>query len=271
MTQIVYLIENIAPGLYLFCAAGLLFWLFRLLRANRRLALAEFELEREMAEQRRATATTWSLGMVEVALAVFAVAAVIAPTLRQDLLTGGDNSASSANAGPTKPFETSTPGGDGSQAESVFLTVTAQSQAGGGSVLQLTPVASPTPVGTIIPGYPTPVGCNTDQADLTVPAAGMIVFDTLVAVGKADIPNFASYKLELRGPSTGNEYAPIVDRTSPVKEEGALGQFPVSSFQTGDYTFRLAVFDNTGALRASCAVVIYIQPRPPTPTPPGGS
>ncbi|GAB4551690.1 MAG: hypothetical protein OHK0023_18890 [Anaerolineae bacterium] len=271
MTQIVYLIEQIAPGIYLLCAAGVLLGLRRMLLAQGDLRIAEFELERELAERRRANAITWTLGTIEFALAVAAIAFVVAPTVRADLLNAGlPTSGSGGNAGVPERFETSTPGGDGSAGDAILQTVTAQALSGGGPALLLTEVASPTPVGTIIAGYPTPVGCDSPQAQLKIPANGMIVFDTLTAVGLANVPDFAFYKLELAGPSTGGEFAPPLGNfISPVIEEGVLGQIPLYPFAPGDYRFRLAVFDSTGTIRASCTVWVIITSRPATPTPVG--
>ncbi|MDW8298976.1 MAG: hypothetical protein RML95_06530 [Anaerolineae bacterium] len=267
MTQLVYLIEQIAPAIYLFCAAGVLFWLGRYFAAQAALRAAEFELEREIEEQRRARAITWTIGLIEVGLATLAIAVVVAPTLRADLLSAG--LPIQAGSDNEQRFATSTPGGDGSEAEGVFLTVTAQALSGG-AILQLTAVASPTPVGTIIVGYPTPIGCNSEQAWLEVPANGMRVFDTLTVIGTANIPNFAFYTLEISGPSTGGEFGVLDNKTSPMPQKGVLGQFAVTAFQPGDYRFRLAVFDNLSEMRASCTVWIAISPRPPTNTPPGG-
>jgi hypothetical protein len=270
MTGAVYLIERLAPGLFLVCAAGLLFWLRGLFIARRRLSVAEFELEREMAEAQHARAVTWVLGIIEVGLAVGAIAFVVAPTLRADLLTGGGPAAPVA-PDTAQTFATSAPG-EGAGGESLMLTVTAQALAGDqGQRLLLTPEASPTPVGTILPGYPTPVDCSTPQVSLLIPAPGQVLFDSVTVVGTASIPDFAFYKFELSGPSTGGAFAPILgERTSPVPEQGVLGQLPLSPFQPGDYDFRLAVFDSTGTLRASCTVRVLIRERPPTPTPPGG-
>ncbi|MFQ3536529.1 MAG: hypothetical protein SNJ58_11690 [Aggregatilineales bacterium] len=268
MTQLVYLIEQIAPAIYLFCAAGVLFWLGRYFAAQAALRAAEFELERELEEQRRARAVTWAIGLIEIGLAAFAIAVVVAPTLRADLLSAGLPAL--PESGGEQRFATSTPGGDGNEAEGIFLTVTAQALSGAGALLLLTAAASPTPVGTIIAGYPTPIGCNSEQAWLEVPANGMRVFDTLTVVGMANIPDFAFYTLEISGPSTGGEFGVLDNKTSPMPEKGVLGQFPVAAFQPGDYRFRLAVFDSLSEMRASCTVWIVISPRPPTNTPPGG-
>jgi hypothetical protein len=193
MTQLVYLIEQIAPAIYLFCAAGVLFWLGRFFAAQAALRAAEFELERELEEQRRARALTWTIGLVELGLAALAIATVVAPTLRADLLNAGLPIA--PESGAEQRFATSTPGGDGNEAEGVFLTVTAQALSGGGAFLQLTAVASPTPVGTIIAGYPTPIGCNSEQASLEVPANGMRVFDTLTVSAQPTFPISPSTRL----------------------------------------------------------------------------
>ncbi len=268
MTQLVYLIEQIAPAIYLFCAAGVLFWLGRYFAAQAALRAAEFELERELEERRRANAITWTLGLIEIGLAALAIAVVVAPTLRADLLSAGLPVA--PEAGADQRFATSTPGGDGNEAEGVFLTVTAQALSGGGALLQLTAVASPTPVGTIIVGYPEPIGCDSERAWLEVPANGMRVFDTLTVVGVANIPDFAFYTLEIGGPSTGGEFGVLDNKTAPMPQKGVLGQFPVAAFEPGDYRFRLAVFDSLSEMRASCTVWIAISPRPPTNTPPGG-
>jgi hypothetical protein len=210
--------------------------------------------------------------MIEIALTVAAIAFVVAPTLRTDLTASGAPVQNSDNGAAT-PFITSTPGGDGSNIAALDATNTAAAiAAGGGPVLLLTAVASPTSVGTIIPGYPTPSDCNTDQAWLEIPAPGQVLFDSVEVIGKANVPDFAFYKFELRGPSTGGEFAPILgQQTTPVTEKGTLGLLPLSPFQPGDYTFRLTVFDKTGALKASCSVQVNIRERPPTPTPPGGA
>lgn len=268
MTGLVYLIERIAPGLYFFCAAMLLFWLRRVFLARRRLAMVEFELERELAEEQQARAITWTLGTVEIALAIVAIAHVIAPTLRADLVRGGDGAGPAA--APTR-FMTSTPGGDGNEVQAALQTVTAQALEGQGIQILLTAVASPTAVGTIVEGYPTPADCNSPEAQLEIPTTGQVLFDSVTVVGTANVANFAFYKFELAGPSTNGAFAPILgEKTSPVPEKGVLGQLPLSPFEPGNYQFRLAVFDNTGTLRASCTVAVVIRERPPTPTPPGG-
>jgi len=276
----VFFLEQIANGLYLVCAAAILLSLRSLLLSRRELWAAEFELEREQAQRRQASAITWTLGMIEIILMIYAIAHVVAPTLRNDLISSGN--------GPGAPIDvalvTSTPGGDGMLVNAqgtplgsdsigaMMLTVTAAAQsADGGPALVATPTISPTPVGTIIPGMPAPVGCTTPDAWLEVPANGQVIFDSLTVIGTANVPNFAFYRFELNGPSTGSNFAPFGgDKTTSVVKKGVLGQLVLSPFQPGQYTFRLSVFDSHNTLKASCAVQVFIRERPPTVTPPGG-
>lgn len=269
MTSIVYLIKQIAPGLFFICAAALLIHLRNLFQARHKLTIAEFDLERELAERDQANAITWGGFIIEIALAVGAIAFVVEPTLRADLLSGliTDGGTGAAQPGPER-FETSTPGGSGEDVAA--RNATAQAPQGTSVRLILTAAASPTPVGTIIVGYPTPSDCS-DQAFLEVPAPGQVLFDSVEIIGKANVPNFAFYKFELAGPSTGGEFAPILgEKTSPVIEKGTLGLLPLFGLAPGDYTFRLAVFDNSRSLKASCSVRVNIILPPPSPTPPGG-
>jgi hypothetical protein len=277
MTRLAFFIEQVAYGLYFLCAIGLLYSFRSFLKSRHKLWAAEFELEREFARRQEANAITWTLGIFEIMLAIYAIATVVAPTLRSDVITVNPIG---PNPLDNQPFVTLTPGGDGSDAadgtpagsiDSMFLTVTAQVAAGeGGIQLLITPTTATTPVGTIIPGAPTPMGCNSADASLQVPANGQVVFDSLTVMGTANTANFASYKFELSGPSTGNSFAPFGGiKTSPVPELGILGQLSLNGFQPGNYLFRLAVFDNTTALKASCTVTISLRDRPPTATPPG--
>ena len=54
----------------------------------------------------------------------------------------------------------------------------------------------------------------------------------------------------------------------PVREEGVLGQFNPSLYETGLYQFRLVVFDITNTLIAACTVNIYLEEPLPTATRP---
>ena len=271
MSEFVYLIERAALGLYLLCGMSFLFSLRRWMIAQGDLRRSEFELERELAIRKQSSAVTWTLGVVEVALAVFAIANVVAPTLRSDAL---EAKGVVANEPDTSEFLTATPGGTGQEVDAMFATVTAQAAAGaGGPNLLLTPIPTATSVGTIVPEVQAVAteGCDTDQAKLQVPANGQQVFDALIIEGTAWTDNFSSYKFEISGDATGGQFAPIGNiGTTAVREQGVLGQVPLAGLQPGVYQFRLAVFDNTTTLKAFCTVNVMLTLRPPTATPPGG-
>ncbi len=273
MSELVYLIERISIGLYFLCGVVLLFSLRSWFIAQGRIRVAEFELERELAGRQQSVAITWGLGVIEVALAVFAITYVVAPTMRADALLASSAVVTSDNNQVPENFTTSTPGGSGEEVDAMFATVTAQAAAGsGGPVLLLTAVDSPTPVGTIVDGLGDIEGCDSDNARLQVPANGQVIFDSVTVIGQANAAGFSSYKFEIAGPTTGGQFAPIgTGGTSPVIEQGILGQVALAGIQPGIYRFRLAVFDSAAALSAFCIVNVQIRERPPTITPPGGS
>ncbi len=286
-TKIVFLIKDASLGLYLICILGLLMSLRMYIVSRGQLRVAEFELERELARRKEASAITRILGLIEVILAIFATSTVIAPSLAAQPLN--PNSPAIAVQPTDSPFYTSTPGGNGSlpgdsgtpgsvlsgqdSIQSLMLTVTAQSRQDPNNSqpqIQITSTPLPTVVGTINPDAPKAVGCESPQAQLQIPANGQVIFDAITVVGTAYAPNFSQYKFELSGPSTGNNFAPIGGRSSPVQQQGVLGQLSLNSFQPGSYQFRLTVFDNTQTLKASCTVNVQLSERPPTPTLAGG-
>ncbi len=275
MNQIVFLIENLATGFYLFGALIILVNLRGWMLSRRDLGLAEFALERDLARRKQARSITSSLLAIEFVLAVFATSRVVAPTVRADLVGGP--------AGPGGPevvvFQTLAPNQatlvnaqgtpiDRSQLDAPFQTLTAKPPGDSVGVIA-TATLAPTPPGTIIPGAPAPVGCDAQSgATLEIPANGQVLYEAMTVRGVATVQNFARYKFEISGPSTGGNFAPYGgDKTQPVRDVGVLGQISLLPFDTGEYQFKLAVFDANDQLRASCTVTIYLRRHPPTPTP----
>ena len=274
MSSLVFLIEQIANGLFALCAIGLLFGLRGLLRARHDLSLAEYELERELAGRRQAGSITLTLALIEVTLAVFAITHVVAPTIRVDLLPSGQvpGVSSGGSFQTVVPNQATVVNDQGTpiaanDVNAPFLTLTA-APPDANVKIAATATISPTPVGTIQPGAPASSGCLTDEAQLQIPANGQILFESVTAVGTAHTTNFARYKFEINGPSTGNTFAPYGgDKQIAVPTLGVLGQLSLTPFAYGTYLFRLTVFDSTSQLKAACTVTVYIQPRPPTLTP----
>jgi hypothetical protein len=278
LTQFVYLIETSSTGLYLLLVLVLLANLRTLMRSRADLHNAEFALERELSLRRRAGAVTRALFAVEALLAVYAITNVIAPTLRADALgltgtaPGTDTVVQFQTLEPAQQTLVNAQGTPISreQVNAPFETLTALPRSGDVGVIA-TATPAPTPPGTIIPAPPV-VGCDARpqdpaQAILQIPANGQVLFESVTVRGIATAANFARYKFEISGPSTGNSFAPFGgDRTQPVKDMGTLGQLVLIPFEPGQYLFKLAVFDVSDQLKASCTVTVYLRRFQPTPT-----
>src|SRR5258706_15296675 len=157
MTRALFFIESISNGLYLLVAVGVLLSSWQIMASGQELRIAEFELERELARKKQAGAITRTLFMVELLLAIYAIATVVAPTVRDDLTTVPLGPAAVAT---NVPFYTSTPGGNGGAGTlgagsiaDLMGSVTAAAHQEGPKLLT-TLTASPTFVGTINPDVP---------------------------------------------------------------------------------------------------------------------
>ncbi|MBN1963134.1 MAG: hypothetical protein JW910_00705 [Anaerolineae bacterium] len=267
MQNFVFLLEQLAPGIYIFCGVVMLFGLRSLFMARQALAGAQFELEKEFARFRLNNAITVVVITLEVALAILALAYVVAPTLRAQPPIAADTLAVAVEE---TPFETTVPGGAAALGTQGSLFANSGEIPGAEDDLNLgplaTPTLTPTPVGTIIPDVPAPEGCDTPNAMLTIPANGMVIFEATNLIGSADSEDFAFYRFELNGPSTNNAWATHSDYTVPVIN-GELGQLVPSRFIPGQYRFRLTVYDITNTMRASCTVTIILSEPIPTATP----
>lgn len=269
MTTIVFLLEQWATGLYILLAAAFAYGYWRLAQAQREYRETHFELERDLARFRRSNALTAMVLIGEVALMVLGIQRIVAPTLRDNMDTE-QLVALTQEDGEFTPLET-TPLAGGFQIDTSGIVLGEVDPA---NQILPTPTLTPTPVGTIVPNAPAPIGCDTENAQLQVPANGMIVFQPITVVGRANAENFAFFKFELNGPATFGNFAPLpVDGMQAMTEMGDLGQFVPAFYEPGTYQFRLIVFDTTNAARASCTVTIYISEPIPTATPlgtPGG-
>jgi hypothetical protein len=265
MTAIVFLLEQFATGLYILLGAAFLYSFWRLSGARREYRETHFELERDLARYKRTNALTAMILIAELGLAVLGVQRVVAPTLRETL----DTSEVLALAQEDGVFATPAPSpmAGGFQIDTSGVSLGEVDPA---NQILPTPTLTPTPVGTIVPNAPAPVGCESPDAQLQVPANGMIVFQPITVLGTANSESFARYKLEINGPSTFDNFAPLpVDGLQPVTSIGELGQFVPAYYMPGTYQFRLIVFDINNAPRGSCSVTIYISEPIPTATPLG--
>lgn len=263
MNALVFLIEQVAPGLYILIGLGVFMTWRRWRRARAEYRATYFELEREIFREKQANAVTSLVILAQLALVVIGVQQIVAPSIRE---TGEGDEPQAIAALDDQPFYTPTAapvefGSSPIDASGIEIGSTEIPQ------VLATPTMTPTPVGTILPN-PDPVsGCDTESATLQVPANGMLVFEPLNVIGTAYTENFAFYRFELNGPQTFGNFASLGDYYQPISAISELGQFVPSFYQPGEYEFRLTVFDITNTLRAACTVNITISEPIPTPTP----
>lgn len=261
LPSLVFLVEQVAIGLYIFIGLGAFLALRRYGRAGRAFRSTRFELERDIARFQRANAMTTFILLVEAGLVVLGTQIIVAPTLRQTL----NFTQTTINVIEDLDFNTPTPPPlapvsiDDSNVNFGALN-------SGGNII-ITPTPTATPVGTIQPNAPTAIGCDNTSAMLQIPANGQIVREIIPVNGIANVDNFASFKLEIKGTTLGDSFYSMESYVQPAPELRQLSQFNPALYPEGTYQFRLAVFDITDTMRASCTVTIYIRPPLPTATP----
>lgn len=251
MTLLVFLVEQLAIGLYIFVGIGLFLAIRRLVRANYELRSTRFELQRDFAKYSRANALTTSVVLIEAGLVIFGIQNFVAPTLRTTL----DLAPSVEDVIIDIDFNTPT-------AEPLSQINIDENSIPLGSFddnqVRITPTPTATPVGTIEPA-PAVVGCDSPGAALQIPANGQVIQNLIEVRGVAFTDNFSTYKLEIAGEITGGQFATMESYTQPVRVLGTLSQFNPAIYSEGTYLFRLAVFDINDTLRESCSVTIYIR------------
>ncbi len=268
MSALVFLIEQIAPALYIFLGLGIFLYIRKWLSARGAYRATYFELERDLARYQSGNAVTVLVMFAQLLLVVVGIQQVVAPQVREDreisgsVVDSGEEEDSGVFVTPTRPPISGEALTDVVDAARGIELNQQQAQA-----VFVTPTLTPTPVGTILPNAPNPVGCTNDRATLQIPANGMRVFQPIRVVGSAYSDNFSQYKIEIGTP--GGQFAPIDTVAVPVNELGTLSQFNPGDYAEGEYFFRLTVFDTDNMLVEACRVTIYISDPIPTATPIG--
>lgn len=262
MTAVVFLIEQLALGLYILLGVAIFLSWRRWRRARRELRATNFELEKDLARGRNQDAMTTLLLLIEAVIVIVGIQQVVAPTIRRSspenrIVQAADDGDFATPVPVFDPNVQIDPSGVNLTPDALELRVLA------------TPTLTPTPVGTIVPNAPAAIGCNEPGATLQIPANGMRVFEPIRVIGTAAMDDFAFYKFEIAGPVTGGNFASLEDHTQLVEENGDLGQFVPSFYEPGLYQFRLSVFDITNTMGPSCTVNIYISAPIPSATPLG--
>ena len=261
MTALIALIDQVAIGIYFLIAAGILFALRRYMIHGAEYRSTYFELERDLSRYRRTNALTAIIFLLELALIVAGLQEVVVPELLQDRQIEALVAGSGLDDGD---FRTPVPAPPASDLG--IDPVALPRSAGAANLIQATPVPTPTAVGTIIPSDPAQ-GCDTPEAQLLIPGNGMRVFQPIPVIGTVFADQFSYASIEINGPSTLGSFQVIDEQHVEVRERAEFGQFVPAAYESGEYQFRLMVFDITNTLKASCLVHIYISEPLPTLTP----
>ncbi len=261
MTGIIALIDQIAVGIYFLLAAGILFSLRRYLIHAEDHRSSYFELERDLSRYRQINAISAIIFLVELAIIIAGIQLVVVPELLLDRRIQGLVAGAEQEDGVFVTPVPAPPAVDlGIEPVALPRSADAVNQ------IQATPVPTPTAVGTIIPADP-PVGCDSPEAQLLIPGNGMRVFQPIPVVGTVFADQFSYASLQISGPSTNGNFFLLTDQNTEVRETAEFGQFVPAGYETGEYQFRLMVYDITNTLKASCLVHIYISEPLPTVTP----
>lgn len=255
-----FLLDQVALPVYLILGALAAWHLWRVMNARAQMTSTYYELERDLARQRRGGALTWVVAFGLLMVMVLGVQRSVVPFLRTELEQ--QEIVSIGQVDQDSDFRTATPapvaGG---------LNIQPVAPLGEDSVIiLLTPTLTPTPVGTIIPNTGPVEGCVDPRATLQVPANGMKVFQPITIIGTAYTDSFSSAKLELISLDPGDSWRVIDERRQEARETMALSQFSPINSDPGTYKLRLVVFNLRQEMVASCMVTIYITEPPVTPT-----
>lgn len=253
MGSFISLIENLSLGLYIICGFFLIWNMRVLMIARHELQVAQYGLERELAERQGGRALTMIMVMGEVLIMVWAISTLASAAWDEGLPEDtGDNQ--------LRQFQTNVPREEGG-----FEII----QSSGPTEQPILSTARPpaTPPGTIGPRDQR-VGCDPDRAWIEDPANGMYIFEDRPIIGTASIENFAAYRFEVRNADGGQYSVYSGDYYTPVIN-GPLGSISPAVLLPDEYRFRLVVFDTNRQMRASCEITITITEPPATATPIG--
>lgn len=247
--------------IYIVSALGLFWYINELIRAQRQLNVAIFNLERETNSQIRNTALAMIAIFLAIVGAVYYVNSQIAPTISPTLLqpaTATPDIFRTPLASPT-PLLTRQPTVTPPLVPTITLAGNPDEPAPNSADIEATPEETATAVGTPLPP-PTPsVGC-TIQLNISEPRNGSVASGTIMFNGTAVFDDFGYYTLEANGPQTGGQWASLLGRnvTQPV-EDGFLGSVNLSQWEPGPYLIRLSAADQTENIIAQCVIQVTLQ------------
>jgi hypothetical protein len=249
--------------IYIVSALALFWYINELIRAQRQLNVAIFNLERERNSQIRSTALMMIAILLAIVGAVYYVNSQIAPTLSPTLLQSATPTPDifrTPLASPT-PLLTRQPTVTPPLVPTITLAGNPGDPAPNPADAEATPEETATAVGTPLPP-PTPsVGC-TIQLNISEPRNGSVASGTILFNGTAAFEDetFGYYTLEANGPQTGGQWASLLGRNITQQvEDSFLGSVNLSQWEPGPYLIRLSAADQSENIIAQCVIQITLQ------------
>jgi hypothetical protein len=251
MRTLLLFLSRIEYILYVLAGLGVFFSIRALVQSRLEIRNAVFGLEREAARNKQSRALTTILALVMLSGSIYIVVNIVTP-----------NALAIVQAPtPTQPIVFVTQQPTATVARVLFPTITATA-------------GLPPPAGATTPAPapgPTVESCAIIGARITSPVPDQTLTGQVVMQGGANILNFAQYKFEIKGSSTGGIWVVVGNFNVPVIDPGFLGTWDSTSLAPGPYVLRLVVNRIDGTFPTPCEVPIHIvspgSAVGPSPTP----
>lgn len=239
--------------LYLVCLLGAVGYVATALSARRKREMAQFSLEREIAQRQGRRAGVIAVLFLALGGMVFLVGHYIVPTL-----PALETETVTLEAGLTpQPTATATPTITPSPTITVAVGITP------GTTPSPAPVEAPTPTVTPPPTpLPTaePPNCPSPDVQIIAPAAAATISGIVEVRGTATLNSFGYYKFEVQFP--GSDTLNFIQQFDTPVENGILGYWDISNPELyppgGPYRFRLVAVDVYGNT-TNCIIPLYIR------------
>lgn len=250
MNQVYVFLIRNDVWIYVLAGIGLFWYLGQLIRARRSLRQAMFGLERERGQQQQRRALTFSMILALIVVLVSYVNVIVAPTLPSELLKPPT---------PTPdifitPLSSPTPiGTQESALPQLAPTVTLVEKVGEPLDTDEESLEEP----TAEPTPPAAIGECQPEVTITSPPSGAQVSGRFTIFGTAAGGNVLLYDLEIWGGSTEGRWLSILEerRPSPILD-GILGSVDLIGSVDGLYTIRLSVFNSDDEVVGQCAIQV---------------
>lgn len=250
MNQVYVFLIRNDVWIYILAGIGLFWYFSQLIRARRSLRQAVYGLERERGQQNQRRALTFSLLLMGIIILVSYVNIAVAPTLPPELLKPPTPTPDIFITPLSSPTPIGTP-----ESATPLLAPTVTLADGIGEPLnggEATPEEA-----TSEPTPPVLIGDCLPGVTITSPPSGAKVDGRFTIFGTAAGGDALEFDLDIWGESTEGRWLSILEerKPSPILD-GILGSADLVGSQDGLYTIRLRVFNSDNEVIGQCAIQV---------------